>query len=96
MFGIGGSELLLILLVALIVLGPKSLPQIAKTLGKAMGEFRKVSTEFQRTINTEIELDEYKKREKEAEEELFGETKNAKEPVKVASAENLDDTKKST
>ena len=47
MFGIGGTELLVILVVALIVLGPKSVPQIARTLGKAMGEFRKVSTEFQ-------------------------------------------------
>ena len=42
MFGIGGTELLVILVVALIVLGPKSVPQIARTLGKAMGEFRKV------------------------------------------------------
>ena len=59
MFGIGGTELLVILVVALIVLGPKSVPQIARTLGKAMGEFRKVSTEFQRTLNTEIELEEH-------------------------------------
>ena len=63
MFGIGGTELLVILVVALIVLGPKSVPQIARTLGKAMGEFRKVSTEFQRTLNTEIELEEHEKRE---------------------------------
>ena len=44
MFGIGSSELLLILVVALLVLGPKNLPKVAHTLGKAMGEFRKVST----------------------------------------------------
>ena len=62
MFGIGGTELLVILVVALIVLGPKSVPQIARTLGRAMGEFRKVSTEFQRTLNTEIELEEHEKR----------------------------------
>ena len=72
MFGIGGTELLVILVVALIVLGPKSVPQIARTLGKAMGEFRKVSTEFQRTLNTEIELEEHEKRKQEAEKELFG------------------------
>ena len=69
MFGIGGTELLVILVVALIVLGPKSVPQIARTLGKAMGEFRKVSTEFQRTLNTEIELEEHEKRKQEAEKE---------------------------
>lgn len=58
MFGIGGTELLVILVVALLVLGPKSVPQIARTLGKAMGEFRRVSTEFQRTLNTEIAMEE--------------------------------------
>lgn len=72
MFGIGGTELLVILVVALVVLGPKSVPQIARTLGKAMGEFRRVSTEFQRTLNTEIELEEHEKRKKEAERELYG------------------------
>lgn len=77
MFGIGGTELLVILVVALIVLGPKSVPQIARTLGRAMGEFRKVSTEFQRTLNTEIELEEHEKRKQEAEKELFPEQKPA-------------------
>ena len=85
MFGIGGTELLVILVVALIVLGPKSVPQIARTLGKAMGEFRKVSTEFQRTLNTEIELEEHEKRKQEAEKELFG-TEQASPAAKPAAA----------
>ena len=50
MFGIGSMELLVILVVALLVLGPKNLPKIAHTIGRAMGEFRRVSTEFQRTL----------------------------------------------
>ena len=58
MFGIGSTELLVILVVALLVLGPKNLPKIAHTLGRAMGEFRRVSTEFQRTLNTEIVFEE--------------------------------------
>lgn len=53
MFGIGSTELLVILVVALIVLGPKSLASVSRTLGKAMGEFRRVSTDFQRTLNVE-------------------------------------------
>ncbi|MDR3358619.1 MAG: twin-arginine translocase TatA/TatE family subunit [Desulfovibrio sp.] len=53
MFGIGSTEFLVILLVALIVLGPKSLAGIARTMGKAMGEFRRISTDFQRTLNAE-------------------------------------------
>ena len=86
MFGIGGTELLVILVVALIVLGPKSVPQIARTLGKAMGEFRKVSTESQRTLNTEIELEEHEKRKQEAEKELFGTEQKATAATKPAEA----------
>lgn len=58
MFGIGSTELLLILVVALIVLGPKSLASVSRTLGKAVGEFRRVSTEFQRTLNFEAAKEE--------------------------------------
>ncbi len=58
MFGIGSTEILVILVVALLVLGPRKLPQIARTIGRAMGEFRRVSTEFQRTLNTEIAFEE--------------------------------------
>jgi Tat protein translocase TatB subunit len=58
MFGtLGGPELFLILVVALIVFGPKKLPEIGKSLGKMMAEFRKASQEFQRTIETEVEAD---------------------------------------
>jgi sec-independent protein translocase protein TatB len=46
MFNVGGPELLVILVVALIVLGPTKLPEAAKQLGKAMTEFRRMSTGF--------------------------------------------------
>jgi sec-independent protein translocase protein TatB len=58
MFGIGSTELLIILVVALIVIGPSKLPEIAKTLGKAMAEFRRVSSDVKRTIETEVEKEE--------------------------------------
>ncbi len=54
MFGIGSTEFLVILLVALLVLGPKSLSKVTRTMGKYIGEFRRVSTEFQRTLNAEV------------------------------------------
>jgi Tat protein translocase TatB subunit len=58
MFGtLGGPELFLILVVALIVFGPRKLPEIGKSLGKMMAEFRKASNEFRRTIETEVEAD---------------------------------------
>ncbi len=79
MFGIGSTELLVILVVALVVLGPKSLPGIAKTMGKVMGEFRKVTTEFQRTMNAEVANEEHEKRKQEAAKDLFGD----EEPVDI-------------
>lgn len=66
MFGIGSTELLVILVVALIVLGPKSLANVSRTLGKAMGEFRRVSTDFQRTLNAEAAAEEEQRRVKTA------------------------------
>lgn len=44
MFGIGMPELLVIMVVALVVLGPKRLPEVAKTLGKGLAEFRKATS----------------------------------------------------
>ena len=46
MFGIGVPELLVILVVALIVLGPKRLPEVAKALGKGLAEFRRATSEL--------------------------------------------------
>jgi TatA/E family protein of Tat protein translocase len=55
MFGtLGGPELFLILVIALIVFGPKKLPEIGKNMGRMMGEFRKASQDFQRTIEDEV------------------------------------------
>ena len=47
MFNVGGPEVLIILVVALVVLGPKKLPEAARQVGKAMSEFRRMSTGFQ-------------------------------------------------
>jgi sec-independent protein translocase protein TatA len=55
---LGVPELIFILILALLVFGPKRLPEIGRTLGKGMAEFRKASTELKRTINTELALDE--------------------------------------
>lgn len=58
MFGtLGGPELFLILVVALIVFGPRKLPEIGKSVGKMMAEFRKASQDFQRTIEEEVEAE---------------------------------------
>lgn len=51
MFGMGMPEILLILAIALIVIGPKKLPDIAKALGRAMGEFKRATNDLKSTIN---------------------------------------------
>lgn len=73
MFGIGSTELLVILVVALVILGPSKLPEIARSLGKALGEFRRVSTDVKRTIEMEAEQAEQKVKTEQAKKELFPE-----------------------
>jgi Tat protein translocase TatB subunit len=59
MFGIGMPELLLILALALIVLGPKKLPELARALGKGMAEFRRATDELKDELRQmEREIDE--------------------------------------
>ena len=56
MFGIGMPELILIFVLALLIFGPKELPKIARTVGKAMGELRRASDELRDGIQREVDL----------------------------------------
>lgn len=58
MFGLGVPELIFILVLALLIFGPKRLPEVGRTLGRGMSEFRKASNDLKRTINVELALDE--------------------------------------
>jgi sec-independent protein translocase protein TatB len=55
MFGLGASEILIILVVALIIIGPKNLPKVARMLGKAMAQAQKMMSELQATIREEAD-----------------------------------------
>ncbi|RME44566.1 MAG: hypothetical protein D6795_17740 [Deltaproteobacteria bacterium] len=53
MFGMGATEIMVILGLALIVIGPKKLPEVARTLGKAMAEFRRSASEIKQSFEDE-------------------------------------------
>lgn len=61
MFGIGMPEFLLIMAIALIIIGPKKLPDLAKALGKALGEFKKATEELKDTMDIDKPLSDVKR-----------------------------------
>jgi len=59
--GLGTTELLVILVVALILFGPRKLPQLSRSLGKSLGEFKRASEDFKKTWEKEVALEEREK-----------------------------------
>jgi sec-independent protein translocase protein TatA len=61
MFGsIGMPELIIILVIALIIFGPRKLPELGKSLGRSLNEFKRASADLQNTLEQEIRLEEQK------------------------------------
>ncbi|NIO48663.1 MAG: twin-arginine translocase subunit TatB [Candidatus Aminicenantes bacterium] len=61
MFGnIGFPELLIILAIALLIFGPKKLPEVGRSIGRALREFRKTSDEIKEKIEEEIQVEEFR------------------------------------
>lgn len=96
MFGIGSTEFLVIVLVGLLVLGPKNLAKVLRTVGKYVGEFRRISTEFQRTLNVEA-AEEERQEKKEAirqkaakAKEKFAQKQAARDAAEPAQASKAD------
>ena len=65
MFGpIGMPELIIILTIALIIFGPRKLPELGRSLGKSLGEFKRASNELRHTLDEEIRLEEQRSAER--------------------------------
>ncbi|HJZ11873.1 MAG TPA: TatA/E family twin arginine-targeting protein translocase [Acidobacteriota bacterium] len=59
---IGFQELIFILIIALLIFGPKKLPELGRSLGKAIGEFKRASNDFKHSIQKELDETEDKTR----------------------------------
>src|SRR5262245_15873007 len=57
---LGGSEVIVLFVLALLLFGPRRLPEIGKTIGKAVAEFRKASQDFRTSLEREVEIDKLK------------------------------------
>jgi len=77
MFNLGMPELIVIFIVALLIFGPKKLPELGKSLGRAIGEFKRTSQELRDSLETEIETDKIK-------EDLLKEQKEIQESLSEA------------
>ena len=88
MFGIGMPEMLLILAVALIVIGPKKLPDLAKSLGRAFGEFKKATNDLKDSLEIDTDLSDVSKTFDEVADEITDSVDVSVSPVESAETDS--------
>ena len=92
MFGnIGMPELILILAIALLIFGPKKLPEVGKSIGKAVREFRRTSDEIKDRIEEEIRVSEFKDLKEDLKKDLTLDKKDYSLDTKSAAPEKSED-----
>lgn len=87
MFGIGMSEMLVIMVIGLVVIGPKQLPEVARTLGKLFAQFKRTTNDLKEQVDREVrqftEMEEVQEFKRSMEAELNGVKSHAEEFVKT-------------
>lgn len=61
---IGGTELMVIMVIALLIFGPRKLPELGRSLGKGLSEFKRATNDLKRSLEEEISLEERSERSK--------------------------------
>ncbi len=94
MFGLGMPELIIIFIVALLVFGPKRLPELGKALGRAINEFKRASQEFKDHLEAEAGTSEIKEELLKRQKELRDSLTLANKPAEDVKPEIKEETKK--
>jgi TatA/E family protein of Tat protein translocase len=91
MFGpIGMPELMVIMVIALIIFGPRKLPELGRSLGKSLGEFKRASNELRNTLDDEIRLEEQRAEQRAAEQRMAERAKESSGPAEPIAASEPD------
>ena len=91
MFGsLGMPELVIILVIALIIFGPRKLPELGRSLGKSLGEFKRASNELRNTLEEEVRVEEQKEQKAKMQAEQASALEASAQPITPGSTVTTD------